>query len=487
MSELAAQQPSVTSATRRNITVRALRQLTMRASTALLGIAIAAALTRALGPQDFGNFSLALTLTATGTAVADMGMTQVAVRDMVDRPHQRAQLAAGLVVGRTALGLVAMGVGIPVAFIVSDDGETRIAAAIILSTLLLTGVGSIVSVAQARLRPDLATAISVLQSLLWLPIVISLGLTSAPLWAFATGYTATIVIQTSLAWRLCGRLTDIDWKPAAKVARSIARTGLPLGVAGLCVTAYYRLSGIILFQTHGPIESGQFAAAYRFLDTLQMVPATFAAVLVPLVVARKREGKDGRVAYSMSVRLMLAICIPIIMLSIALAEPLVTLIYGSAFAPTAPVLQTLMPAFAFIAYGYIATSVLIATGDYLGYSVTVALCAAVNIAVNLVVIPRWGATGAAWTTTGTEVLVVTLLTMRLHHKHQYPFPAFHVGAAFLFGVASYAAYGATSNLINDAAGVASMLLVFGACAVASRLVSVSDIKLMLSSRHEVHA
>jgi O-antigen/teichoic acid export membrane protein len=88
------------------------------------------------------------------------------------------------------------------------------------------------------------------------------------------------------------------------------------------------------------------------------------------------------------------VAIPIVVL----AHPLVRVLFGSAYQRTAPVLQAHVASMVFIAVGVARGRYLVAR-NHLGFIAAAAvLGAVVNVALNLLWLPRYGAMGAAWAT-----------------------------------------------------------------------------------------
>lgn len=96
------------------------------------------------------------------------------------------------------------------------------------------------------------------------------------------------------------------------------------------------------------------------------------------------------------------------------AVSLVPVVFVSAYAPAQAPLHVLLMAVPLEYVNYLLTQSLLAAGHERLYAIGAAACAALNVGVNLLAIPRWGAAGAAWATVMTEsaLLLVCLLGLR---------------------------------------------------------------------------
>ena len=154
-------------------------------------------------------------------------------------------------------------------------------------------------------------------------------------------------------------------------------------------------------------DVGYYTAAYRvcFL-VLGIQVALYAAYLA---AAARADGPAalGRVV-SRSLALASAVSLPILVGGFLVAEPLMTLLFGPAFAVGAPLLRWLLVSISF-ALGHEAFSgALLASGATRRELAITGTAAAVNVSANLLVIPAYGASGAAMVTAATEGMALLL-------------------------------------------------------------------------------
>src|SRR5581483_4097715 len=123
------------------------------------------------------------------------------------------------------------------------------------------------------------------QSVLWLGAVLTLGAVHAPLSLYGAAFLAARVIESAVTVALTVGVTDLVFAGARRLIGQLLRLAWPIGVAGMFVTAYYRIDAILLFHYRGATETAYYSAAYRILDVLQMFPVTVAGVLLPLLAS----------------------------------------------------------------------------------------------------------------------------------------------------------------------------------------------------------
>jgi O-antigen/teichoic acid export membrane protein len=104
-------------------------------------------------------------------------------------------------------------------------------------------------------------------------------------------------------------------------------------------------------------------------------------------------------------------------------------VFGAAFAPAGDVLAVLPLAFFSITTGYMYAAILVALGELRVLAVVAAIAAVLSVVADLIVIPRWGAVGAAWITVGVEYLVTSSLALWLRSRIGFRLPWRRIRAA----------------------------------------------------------
>ena len=103
-----------------------------------------------------------------------------------------------------------------------------------------------------------------------------------------------------------------------------------------------------------------------------------------------------------------------------LARPLMLLFYGAAYEPAVPSLQVLAGGSMFVFCTWILHPRRSPSTSIAGWSATTAIGLVTNVALNIVFIPRWGITGAAWATVIAEAVTVSLLFMQVQRQLRPP-------------------------------------------------------------------
>jgi O-antigen/teichoic acid export membrane protein len=385
------------------------RQLGGRVFNLALGVVVTVVVARALGESGFGEWSSVLVVVQIAAYLADLGLEQVGVRHAAAEPEREAEWIGATVALRAVVSLPATLVSIVVALLIADNDEMALAGLLVSLTILLSGPNTVRALLQLRLRNDVNVAVVTFSSLTWGAAAIAVAATGGGLvplaLAFLLSAIATTVLQVVLGLRAGGAKVIGSrhlWRP-------LARIGLPLATAGVLVLAYARIDQILVLELVGAREAGLYAVVYRILEQAHFLPLTVSMTLLPLVsAAHPSEPARVRELLQTTADYLALVSLPALGVALAASGPAIELLFGSEFAAAAPALPVLMGAFVLICFGYLSGNMVVVLGlqrRFLRYAV---LGLVVNVGLNLVLLPRYGFMAAAWTTLGTELLVVGL-------------------------------------------------------------------------------
>jgi PST family polysaccharide transporter len=201
------------------------------------------------------------------------------------------------------------------------------------------------------------------------------------------------------------------WHFDTRIARRLAAQCWPLLLSGLAVMAYMRLDQVMLAAMVGDAEVGQFSAALRIAEVWYFVPMAIMTAAFPAMIKARERGAEVYVQLVQRLYDGMAWLGFLVAVTISLlGRWMIDLLYGPSYALSAHVLSIQAWCGVSVAMSFVHGKWLLAEGlqKYgLVYTVT---GAAVNLGLNAMLIPRYGAVGAAWATLCTQV---GLLPMQL--------------------------------------------------------------------------
>ena len=396
-------------------------QVFARAISMALSVVTVSLMARALHPSGYGVWNGVFSYIGLFGVFTDLGITVAAMQRMAAEPERESEWLGALAGARTAMSIVAMAIcAISVPLFLTDAHDTHATAYIMTATILASGAAALMSVFQSRLRAGLILSLTVLQSIVWLALVLVLAGTHSSVVTFAAAYTLMIAAMGVLQLQVTRRYAHIAWRAGRRLWRPLLGVTAPLAIAGVMTTIYYQIDSVLLLQIAGTREAGIYGAAYGFLGPLAFLPAAIMSSFFPVLSAVYRDDPErARRLVQRCAESMAVIALPILAGTIALSGPIVHLLYGAGYQRAAGLLPILMIAFVSICFGSLAGFLAPLLGLQWRLAVYATLGAAANVVMNLLLIPPYGAYGSAWATVATEILTMILMlgtslrTMRL--------------------------------------------------------------------------
>lgn len=481
--------PAPLAPTRRSVTVGSSVQVFVRVFGLLSGAIVVAVQARTLSVTDFGYLSTILLINGMAISLADLGLLNTAVQRMSRSPEARHAIVSALLMCRFALGIVLTLGSVLASLFLFSTSEAQVAAIVIVAGIPLSSLSAIQSLPMAGLRLLPQNVLLFVQSFIWTLVVLVLGAVHAGLLGFAVGFLASAVVQSGITLLLCGRGYRFRLSEARREAPPLIRRAIPLGLGALGVTAYYRLTGLVLFSVAGAAASANYSAAFRIVDVLQVLPSTVVGPLIPLLTTAFSTGRRARAeaVWSLSFRLMLSVATLAACGMAVLAPQIIELLYGQKYDDAIGLLRIVAFAFIPICMGWLSTSAVTAAGAVRWYALVTIVGAVLSVGCALVFVPQFGATASAWVTVATESVVVIALGAIVHYKTGLRVsPSIVIRVALAAGVMSvvvlalgWPSLGLLASLparvaVGIAVGIGSLLLL--------RVLTVGDIRNVMSRR-----
>ncbi len=318
-------------------------------------------------------------------------------------------LALRLLFWLGSVGLVALVVG-PAADVMRISPPIALA----IWLLLIAGLPSILSNAlsalfQAHELMEYPAAVTVLTTLL----KVSLGLFALLAgWGYvglAGVAVATNVVTACVLLGLCMR--TIGW-PGLRfdvaLGRWMASVSLPLMVNNLLNTLFFRIDALLLKPMAGDVVLGWYSTAYRFVDGLQIIPASFVLAVFPLL-SRHAEGDRAALARAsaISLKALLIVAFPISVGTTLLAEPIILLFAGPGYLPHSAVALQILIWFLPISFvNGLTQYLLIAANRQRWITASFLVGGTFNLVANLALIPTYGYLAASAVTVASELVLL---------------------------------------------------------------------------------
>jgi len=363
-----------------------------------IGLVVGVLLARYLGPELFGEFSYALALVTILTPVALLSIDMLAIRQFIKQPSARDQILGTSFVLMTAGGVLAFILALVLIFQLRPE-----------ETLLhwLVGILAASSLFQAFIiiefwfESQLQWKFNVYAktSAFFLVSIFKIGLIliEAPLVAFAWAVLAETIagsIGLLIVFRSRGD-TLRAWTYSRSIAASFLKDSWPLIASALLAVIYMRIDQIMIGTMISSAELGNYSVAVQVSEVWIFIPVVICSSVFPAIVEAEAYSEElfhsrMQQLYRLMAFLAYAVALPIALFS----TEIVNLLFSTAYADAGPLLAFLIWTGIFTGFGAARHQFIVARNWTRVNLVTIALGCSLNIALNLLLIPKHGAMGA---------------------------------------------------------------------------------------------
>jgi O-antigen/teichoic acid export membrane protein len=170
-----------------------------------------------------------------------------------------------------------------------------------------------------------------------------------------------------------------------------------------------RIDTVILSLLAAEAAVGRYGAAYRLFEATFFVSWSLNTAFAAMYTYLRRDTEPSiHGVFQRSVKLALAALVPCAVTMAVLAEPVTRVLFGEELESAAGSLRLLAPAVLLAGVMYLSSSLIVSRRSATIMVAVTAGMVAVNVALNLLLIPRYADQGAAAAMLATELLVVPI-------------------------------------------------------------------------------
>lgn len=369
----------------------------VRAALILVSMATTVLIARQLGPSGRGEYAVAITISAIGVQIANLGIhTSSSWAVARNRRLLGPLLANGLILAATLGTATAL---IAAALLLALPLTPLLPPALLLIALLgipfgvayLVGQNLLLGIQHIRAYNflELANRISGFAGIFLLSAV---GVLTAT-WATASSLIALVTVTVAGAVYL-RRKADHPARAQLGLARDFGAYGFRVYVAALLTFLVLRLDLLLVERMLGTSAAGQYSIAVSIAEVVTLPAIVAATILFPRLSAISEESDRRSLTSRYAWWAALATGALGVVAALS-AEPIIAFLFGPSFLPAVTPLTWLIPG----AVGFAAYSVLMSYFYSIGTPALTILFPAlgllVNVSMNLALIPAYGLVGTA--------------------------------------------------------------------------------------------
>jgi enterobacterial common antigen flippase len=366
-----------------------------QAGLIMLGVVMAVLTARVLGAEGRGLFAVMLAIAAFGVQFGNVGLSSSVAYLAALQPDSRRQLLGLTIIGGLLAGstvatlflLVTLGMPalapLPPALLLPAALSIPAALLLLLTLQFLLGSNRVRLYNVLQLAKEAAVLIALVAA-----VVLGARGVMPYFWVWLAGVGAAAAAALWVAVRGEG----------APVAPGIDLLSRALGYGGrayLAMLFSYAVLHFDLFMVArmlGAAAAGHYSVAARLAAMLYLLPAAVGTLVFVTVPGLSQGSRDFAIRTARRVGIVL---LPAALLAAVVASPLVRILFGTEFLPAVVPFQILLPGIVALGINTVFMQYFAGRGMPLFAVVAPAAAAVLNVALNLVLLPRLGIAGAA--------------------------------------------------------------------------------------------
>lgn len=297
-----------------------------------LGFLTVALLTRYLGVEGYGNFTLVFAYLTFFGIIADFGLQLTIVRELSQNTLKAGRiygtyfwLKFSLVVFSTVLALIALlffpyslslKIGIMIGALAVGIGG-------------LTGCGT--AIFQANLRLDLITLVDVIAKIVTVSFIVIFVFLKFSFYYIISTVLIGNLIGFFVTWVIVKKMIKFNFTYDPALAKKIMRWSIPIGFASFFSVAYFRLDMIMLSIMRGSADVGIYSLAYKILENILVLWGFYMASVYPTLSGLSNNRKNFLGFFKKSIFVAFGFSISLIIVGFITAPILINAFGGVGF------------------------------------------------------------------------------------------------------------------------------------------------------------
>lgn len=363
---------------------------------------------RYLGPVNFGLLSYAVSFVGLFSVIATLGLDNIVVRELVKDEKKRNELLGTAFVIKTIGSIFVLIIILIAVRFTNNDNFTNLLIFIVAIGTIFQSFNVIKNYFQSRVLSKYIVYAQIFTIILGAAIKLLLIYFNMGLIYFVMVSLLQSIILASgfIVVYIKQKLNLFDWRLKVDLAKKLLSDSWPLMFSSIAICIYTKIDQIMIKNMLDAKALGNYAVAVRLTVAWCFIPMVITDSLFPAIINAKKISKKLyydrlQKLYDLMVWLPIGIALPVTFF----ANDIIKLLFGTQYQYAADVLKIYVWASIFIFLGVASAKYLIAE-NYIRISFLRNIIGAIiNIALNIILIPKFGINGAAIATIFSQFVV----------------------------------------------------------------------------------
>ena len=365
-----------------------------------IGFSLAAGivLARYLGSEKLGLFSSIYAYLALFNWLATFGFEPILIREISKERGSAGSLIHTTVVMSCFLCAGTFLTALLLAPLAGYNGPLRLllmlaALEFIVIPIRIPGV-----IFQIDMRQWYGSLINVVRQTIWLGFVVFLSVEKLSLPYVILARLVCAVVEAALIWSYSERLVSTEKHYIRERARTLLIQAFPIAFTSFVATIYLRIDQVMLHKMASDVVLGHYSAAVKVSELFELFPAALMSSVAPVLAVIATRPAEFKKYIDTSFRAFMVLGAFLCVCMTLGADTIVRLFYGIQFIAAAPLLTILIWSEMAVFFATVVLNAMVARNLQKLLPWPTVVGAALNITLNIVLIPRYSAVGAAWAT-----------------------------------------------------------------------------------------
>ena len=374
----------------------------------ILKLAVLVFATRVLGVEGWGVFSYALAFVSLFYIFADIGINTFITRELSKQDGDGYKYLSASLVLKIFLLLLSF---IASLILIPHFSSIHLSLKIIGAFALLNFSDSIrefaLSVNRAMQKMEREAFVKILMNgVITILGIILLILHPNPL-SLAIAYAlGSIIASLVTIWIVYPAVKTIEWEFPFSFVKTILNFAWPFIATTIFMGLIANIDTIMLGQLRSAAEVGLYAASERVVQFLAIIPIFIAMATFPLMSQTEGDPETSSRIFEKTMVLLLMIGFPLTIGGMLFGSNIITVLFGQTYLAGGIVLTILMVSLLADFPNILLGNIIFAKNLQKKFILATGFGLIINIALNLYLIPRYGAIGAAFSTVASQLLIM---------------------------------------------------------------------------------
>lgn len=372
--------------------------VTGKVVTLLGGLLVGIFVARYLGPEQYGLMSYVMSYVALFQVLASFGMDNIEIREESKTPEDKDKIIGTAFGLKLVFAVVTMGLIALTTWLFEADSFTKWMIILYSISMIMNSFGVIRNYFTSLVWNEYIVKTEISRTLIGAGIKVILLLLHAPLvWFIAATLFDTMLIAGGYLVSYRSKVDSIrKWQFDKETAKYLIKQSFPLLLSGAAVVVYQKIDQVMLGNMLDKEAVGYYSVAGKFVEICIFIPTIISQTITPLLVRaysldKNEYIKKAQLFMNISVWGTGLLCI----IMSVLASPIIHYSFGAQYTSSVILLQVMIFKVFGYAHAQVTGTMIIIESKQKWVALRNIIGCISAVSLNLILIPRYGALGAA--------------------------------------------------------------------------------------------